>query len=311
MGTIRIFFALAVWSGIAGGVAGAVGQPLGGRMPQLASEAYVLIPEKGFTATQVHTRRLRPGTTEFIDLVNVFADSSFWLHQPNAALGNRFAFSDQLLMTMAVLPDAATGRVTWEPLATGALAAAQQVPIGAVLQDGYARLSAYRPGIIDFANATRRFDLRPVVRRDGQYWTTRNPVLTEYFVVSAQPRWFPTSTDAVTINYRARPFSPADLAALEQRLRAALPTEAARPNAAGEVAERLLLEKQEGATYTFWSLPPQVSDADLTATGVVALQFRPGIGVVSGKYPGYFGLGMDNGFNTFFDVISITPLSAK
>lgn len=289
------------------------GQSIDGNIPLSQYPVYVLIPTAGFSATQISTKRVRQGKSEYIDIINVLADiTPFMEHAsmtPGLALNAPF-YEDQLLVTMALLPNKSTGFVAWEPIEADTLKNKPQVALNKVLQDCYARLFAYKAAQ-PYVNAmTRRLDFRPVILRDGRYWTTHNTVLTEYFLVRGQPLWFLTGTDNVTINYHAQPFPRSEFYALKQRLTAAFPTQHDRPLIEGELQTKMLLEKKEGQTYFFWSIPPRVSDADITCFGAVDLQFREGIGIISGKYPDYFDLASENTVNTFFEVISIKPLTA-
>jgi hypothetical protein len=271
----------------------AVGQRIEGSLPAGAFYQYVEITNFGISATHVQTKRLRQNKTEFVDIINLLADNSLIPYQTQGSLSTPLDGphnTDQLLVTMAVLPDRATGLVTWEPLAPDSLRTKPSASVEAVFQDCYARIFAYKAGQPYPNYLTRRLDLRPIVRRAGRYWTTRNTVLTEYFLVRNQPRWFADATDNVTLNYKARVFSRADFAALTRQLALAFPKEAERPILAGELQTRLLLEKKAGTTYTFWSIPPHVTDAGLTFFGAGEVQFRPDVGVVSGKYATYFDL---------------------
>ncbi|AMR28077.1 hypothetical protein A0257_13900 [Hymenobacter psoromatis] len=294
----------------------ALGQQLAGSLPGGPYYQYVEITNVGLSATHVQTKRVRQGKSEFVDIINVLAGNDFFLRQEPTFAGSSLSAprdTDQLLVTMAVLPDLATGQVTWVPLAPDSLAARHTASLTAVLHDCFTQLVAYKAAQ-PYANAlTRRLDLRPVIWRDGRRWTTRNVVLTEYFLVRRQPQWFIESSDNVTLNYQTRVFSRADLAALQRRLAVAFPTEADRPLVAGELETKLLLERQDGLTYSFWSTRPGVFDLEpeLVYFGVTELQFRPGIGMVSGKFPTYFQLNDIATANTFFEVLKLIPLSAK
>ncbi|MDJ0364498.1 hypothetical protein QMK33_04990 [Hymenobacter sp. H14-R3] len=286
---------------------------LAGSLPGSQYDQYVEITNVGLSATHVQTRRMRQGKSEFVDIINVLADNIFFLRQEASFAGsglNDPYVSDQLLVTMAVLPDPATGRVMWVPLDPDSLATQHTASLTAVLHDCYARLFAYKAAL-PYANAlTRRLDLRPVIWRAGRRWTTRNMVLTEYFLVRRKPQWFIEGSDNVTLNYKARVFSRADLTALQRRVAVAFPKEEERPPVDGELQTKLLLERQDGLTYSFWSTQPQVTDLEpeLVYSGVVELQFRPGIGMVSGKFPTYFHLNDISTANTFFEVVSLTHL---
>lgn len=277
---------------------------------------YVEITNVDISATHVQTQRVRQGRREFVDIINVLVSNKFFSNQhlgfAGSSLNGPYS-SDQLLVTMAVLPDLATGKVTWVPIPADSITTRAQTSLPTVLQDCFTKLFAYKAALPYANGLTRRLDLRPVIWREGQRWTTHNVVLTEYFLVRRLPQWFMEGSDNATLNYNARVFSRADLAALQRRLAAAFPKEEERPLADGELQTKLLLEKQDGLTYTFWSTQPQVFDLEpeLAYLGVVELQFRPGIGMVSGKFPTYFQLPDASAANTFFEVTGLTPLPLK
>ncbi|WP_151086598.1 hypothetical protein [Hymenobacter baengnokdamensis] len=214
---------------------------------------------------------------------------------------------------MAVLPDEQTGQVTWQAVDVDTINSRIKLPLEAVLQDGVTNLLAYKRQLPRIIFLTRRLGWQPVIKRNGRYWTTQNEVLTEYFLVRTQPLWFAAFADNVTLNCGAQPFSPADLVALQKRVAAAFPNPATRPNVAFEVAgAKLVLASSAQQVYTFWSIPVEVFDAapEILYTGAVELKFKPGVGVISGKYPKHFHMSNDNGYNTFFDTVSTEIISS-
>jgi hypothetical protein len=134
-------------------------------------------------------------------------------------------------------------------------------------------------------------DFYPVIKRGKQYFTPRYQVLTEYFVVRNYPTWYPTSGDNALINCLAQPFTPHNYAVQQEAAVAASNLKAQPfPFLRRELTGKLLLWKTTGEDYTFWSMPPTVIHGGVAELGVEEFRFRPKVGLLSGKYPSYFGL---------------------
>lgn len=154
-------------------------------------------------------------------------------------------------------------------------------------------------------------DFYPVIKRGNQYFTPGYQVLTEYFVLRNYPTWYPTSSDNALINCLAQPFTPLNYA--EQQAAVAASDLKDRPELflRWELTGKLLLWKTSGEDYVFWSMPPTIIHGGVTESGVEEFRFRPKVGLISGKYPGYFGLEIISAGNTFFEVTSISKLADK
>lgn len=293
------------------------GQSNGRAFPLSAKRWYVVLPASDSEATLVKTKRLRQGRTEHVDIVNVFLPADFvrqTLQQTqDLRLLNGLFGRERLLVTMAVLPLPQSGQVRWVPIDLDSVAT-RQVSWPTVANDCYTRLFNHKavavPGVRD-EDQHRRMDFYPVIKRGTRYLTPAHQVLTDYFVVHPRPTWFPTLGDNVTINCLARPFAPDDLA----RLAAQRPTPVSPPHSPfapqQELTDKLLLRQVDGAVYTFWSMPHFASHGGVYESGAVEFQFQPTVGLVSGKYPAYFGLPATNSSETFFDVLQIERLVGK
>jgi hypothetical protein len=285
--------------------------------PLSSKRWYVVLPVGDSAATLVKTKRLRQGRTEYVDIVNVFLPADFvrqTLRQTqDLQLLNGLFGRERLLVTMAVLPLPQSGHVRWVPIDLDSIAT-RQVRWQTVANDCYARLFNYKavavPGVRD-EDRHRRMDFYPVIKRGTQYLTPAHQVLTDYFVVHPRATWFPTLADKVTINCRAQPFTPADLARLAaQRSTPVSPTPS--PFAPQwELTDKLLLRQVDGGVYTFWSVPHGSAHGGVYESGVVEFQFQPTVGVVSGKYPAYFGLPATSDLEPFFSVLEIERLVGK
>jgi len=272
--------------------------------------AYVLFPTAELTATHIKAQRIRNKKVEQLDILNVLLPSSFVTQKliDSKDIGDTgLRIHDELLITMSILPAITSGRVDWVPISLDSLTG-RQVAWPAVANDAYTRLFNYEAlggPAIDWSR--RRVDLRPIIKRGSQYFTTKQTVLTEYFVLRNKLTWYPTSGDNATINCLARPFTPVDYAGEAERIRTTMGTRS-EPNLRGELSTKLLLRKVENGTYTFWSLPPTIMDGGIAEFGIGELRFKPQVGIISGTYAQYFNLDVNDPSNTLFDTISIDKL---
>ncbi len=280
-------------------------------LPTSAARHYVVIPAAE-AATHVKTRRLRANRAEYLELLNVRLPSSFvrqkLLDTQDITLLTGLFAADELLVTLAILPDPRTGQVTWVPIDLDSVAT-RQVSWARVAADCYTRLfnfeAARNPKEL---YAHRRMDFQPVVKRGQQYFTPHYQVLTEYFVLRNYPAWYPTSGDNALINCLAHPFTPLDYAAQQTAVGTSELRNQPVPFLRGELAGRLFLRQVVDQEYYFWSMPFDVVHGGVAEHGVEEFRFRPGIGLVSGKYPSYFNLDGASDSNIFFDTISVSKL---
>lgn len=280
-----------------------------------AGFAYVVLPTSEFNVSHVKTKRAIAQGEEFLDFINVILPESFVLQKLTASrdIGATGLFvHDELLVTMAVLPDRNTHKVEWVEMKSDTLSSNRQVSWPEVANDCYSRLFNYKAvggPEVDFSR--RRTDLRPVIKRGTHYFTTKQSVLTEYYVLRNYPTWYPTAGDNATINCLARVFTRSDYAKeLEVSLASAPPGQPA-PRLRAELGTKLLLQKIDKGIYTFWSLLPTIADAGVAGFGAGDLRFKPGIGLISGKYAAYFDPPQGSKTDDFFDVLSIQQLTVK
>lgn len=286
-------------------------EPLG----YLPSTAYVLLPTNGPIVTQVTTRRAGAKGMEYLDLINVILPESFVLQQLTQSHDIGFTglfIHDELLVTMAVLPEQNSGRVRWIPVKPDTLATSRKVAWDVLAADCYTRLFNYKAiGGPEVDWSRRRMDLHPVIQRGTRYFTTQQPVLTEYYVLRNHPTWYPTIGDNATINCQARPFTKSDYAKQLESIKASVPPGQPAPRLRGELGTKLLLQNKEKDIYTLWSLAPSIMDGGIIEFGAGELRFKPAVGIISGKYTSYFNLSEANPLNRFFDLIDIQRLTGQ
>ncbi|WBA44175.1 hypothetical protein [Hymenobacter canadensis] len=265
---------------------------------------YVLLQDSSFHATWVQTERRVRGAHQALDIVNILVPEfriRYLTQHDRGDLRVRLAREDELLITMAVLPELQSGRVQWVRIRLDTLDPTCKLSMRALVAEGYEKLIAYRRAGNPYMNyETRRDDVKPVVYRDGQYWTTPDDVLTEVYVVHSRRTWYPTEADNVTLNPQARVFTRADIQRDMQAAQTAGGEEA--PELGLVLSSKLLLGKRTAARYEFWSFAPPIVDASLTYYGATEVAYEPGTGIVSAKYNEYFHLSAISPDNVFFTV---------
>ena len=279
-------------------------------LPTSAQHLYVVIPTGGVIATHVKTQRQRLKGTEYLELLNVILPASFvqqLIASGDIGLAGLLPH-DELLVTLAVLPDLSSGRVEWTPIQLDTVASTRRLAWSTVAGDCYTRLFNYkaaREAEVDWSR--RRLDLRPVLKQGKQYITPKQVVLTEYFVLRNHPTWYPTTSDNATINCLARPYPPLAYLKDQEAATAEGPPDLLLRK---ELGTKLLLQQVANGIYTFWSFPPSSETgvaSVLTACGIGDLRFQPGIGIISGRYSSYFGP-ITQQENTFFGLTSIEKI---
>jgi hypothetical protein len=285
--------------------------------PLSSKRWYVVLPATDSAVTLIKTKRVRQGQAEYVDIVNVFLPRDFvrqeLLRTQDIQLLNGLFSGDKLLITMAVLPQLPAGQVRWVPISLDSVAT-RVLSWQTVAQDCYTRLFNYQalrvPGMRD-EDKHRRMDFYPVIKRGNHYVTPAWQVLTDYFVLRPRVTWFPTSSDNVTINCLAHPFTYLDLINIDEQISSTTSPTHPPPSLHQELMDKLLLRKVEGPIYTFWSLPHWTSHESVYDTGAVEFQFQPTVGLLNGKYPGYFGLTDSRDPNPFFEVVQLERLAGK
>lgn len=95
-------------------------------LPIEPGRRYVIIPSTAPT-TYVKTKRLRADRTEYLELLNILLTNTFvrqkLLDTQDITLLTGLYTHDELLVTLAVLPDPRSGLVTWVPIDLDSVAA--------------------------------------------------------------------------------------------------------------------------------------------------------------------------------------------
>jgi hypothetical protein len=175
---------------------------------------YLLVTATVFKAANlVDTERTLPQGKQQLSILNISmpliqaARGSFSMHPSLVA-------ASTMLITLAIIPDKLDKQVHWQPIRLDTLAASQQINPTAFIDTCFQKLARYhRTGgqAMQDNYLTRSASVRPIIHRDGQYWTTSNYTLTELFLVCPVPFILPYETDNVTISVLARPYSAAQL----------------------------------------------------------------------------------------------------
>ena len=209
--------------------------------------------------------------------------------------------ADTLLVVFSVLPDA-RGAVHWDRLAPDTLPTDQLLPLRALVRAGAAAVAvSLRPGASLDHELTTSERLVPVVYRHGAYWAPRSGVLTQYVRVRTRAARRLAWPDYATLDV-GRPRVDRD--APWRTIRALLPADAPYPFRRFLPPLGLAVQEALGGVYTCWSRPEQTtSHPGARLSGLGTFDYRPGVGVLHGTYPGY--LSLLGWHHVFFDRVAV------
>ncbi|WP_324672097.1 hypothetical protein [Hymenobacter sp. GOD-10R] len=249
---------------------------------------YVLLHQVPAAVHHVVTERTTNGKHYRLELLNVLLPTSQIQQLQGDHFGATYQLKDQILITLGVLPDLQTGEIAWVPINPDTLGKQRELASTALFQNACDRIAAYkkRPGF--YGCKLRRDDVVPIVFRNGRYWTCRNTVLTEYFLVRTQPLTTPFQNDGLTINTAAPLFTAVELSQLMQNERQLKSPRDAAEYFFQNYDKKLFLGKRSQQTYEFWEPAYMIADAGITCTGAEEFRYQPNLGIISGKYSFYF-----------------------
>jgi hypothetical protein len=284
---------------------------LPGTPPYVSPYRYMLVKAEGFTAAHVvETERPWGTRTQQVSIVNL------QLPLQRAPVGlftlaPELVASSTMLMTLVVLPNETTGLAQWQPIKPDTIAPSRRVTAAVFADTCFRRLARYHRtgGRFSEDNAiTRSADIKPIIYRDGRYWTPASYTLTEVFLICPVPFILPQEADNVTISIEAKPFPFAQFEQ-EWKLGQRFYTNGRHPDVAQVLASKLFLEKQlADGTYEFYTAGTNIMDGGSYYTGADNFRYKPGIGLVSGKYSTHLNLGSQDVRNTFFTTKRITVI---
>lgn len=279
---------------------------------------YVMISGIGCSASITNTNRFRAGILEDLDIINVIVPkdtirtySNGYNSDNNVEIeSNGPLDNDEVLITMSILPDK-FGHVNWTIVNPDTIALKTRVRFSSLTRHCFERVFAFKKSQPEPNFLTRSISLRPIIKINGAYLTTSNSVLTDCFLLRDRATWFPDASDGITINCLAKPVTLQELTIIQNNINKSSTTLAVRPNILLELTAKILVERNEKQVVTFWSIPPRVLHADILFFGIGDFKFKPGTGIISGKYAEYFypgSLGKGGVGNSFFKTISTRPL---
>ena len=254
------------------------------------SRVYVVLPQDSlFTIHHVVAQapghwRNPTGTVslEIYDLLVPAAAVQRLIPASSSPSNDLFIPGDTLLITLAILPTD-VGTADWQPIALDTVPARCRLSVRDLVRDGLRHLSAYcAAGNAPNHLLLTRLNLFPVVRRQGQYWSPRSTVLTEYFLVRSLPVHLRTQINYAAINTKGPSLSRN---APWRVIGAWLPPEYQYRNL---WPIGLVHDSVHTSMYSFWSRPPVgTTHPTLRYFGSGQFIYKPGIGLISGKYPTY------------------------
>jgi hypothetical protein len=194
--------------------------------------------------------------------------------------------SDSLLITLSILPDS-QGNINWRLINLDTISSKYHTSLRKVIQDGAKRLAVYtRMGRPQDHLIVSRTNLRPIVKRQGQYWTPIDDVFTEYFLIRSRKISDLSQADYMTINIKG-PMVAYD--APYRTLRSLLPLGISYTYT-HTLPMGIVLSSKHNGIYQFWSraqaTPLHVPG--LHYYGNEIFEYKPGIGIISGSYHSYY-----------------------
>jgi hypothetical protein len=207
---------------------------------------------------------------------------------------------DTLLIALSVLPTNG-GLIVWKPITLDTIPFGHILTIADVVHDGVRRIEEYRKaGKPLDCLITSRINLFPIIKREERYWVPDTEVFTQYFVVQPLSTKSLAQADFVTINIKSPLVSPD---APWRTIRALLPAEI---NYEYTPYRGITLESIDKGVFAFWSSPfIGVSHPSRMHVGIGKFKYKPGIGIISGKYAQYFYNFNPFGYKINFNSITV------
>jgi len=250
---------------------------------------YLLITSKDFAgSTLVDAERILPAGKEQLSIINIDVPLAK-IAKGRFSMSTKLVSISSMLITFAIIPDKVDKQVHWQPIQLDTLPTSQRVVTETFIDTCFQRLARYHrmSGRIMQDNfITRSASIKPIIYRDGSYWTTSNYTLTEVFLVCPISFVFPFQGDNVTINTLSQPY-PSFLLEEEWNLENNFHLERSI-NTAELLASKVILEKKiDENTYDFHTFGTNTVDASDFYTGAGDFRYQKGIGLISGSYSLY------------------------
>ena len=251
--------------------------------------AYVLLNDSNFPIHHVLAQRTEKSKNTVsplsVEIYNILVPAAIIYQMSSVARQSDTVFNlkDTLLITLSVLPNN-KGKINWIPIDMDTIPVNHLLSLTDVVRDGKRRVEAYRlAGNPKDHLLTSRINLFPIVKRQGRFWTPSPYVLTEYFLIRSCVTKSLEGADYVVINDKS-PLVPFD--APWRDIRELLPK---KGNYEYSTAMGIVLSNKQRGVAEFWSRPEvNVSHPGLRHFGIGFFEYKPGIGLMSGKYPYYF-----------------------
>jgi hypothetical protein len=251
--------------------------------------AYVVLNDSHFPIHHVFAQRTEksasPMPSVSVEIYNLLVPAAI-VHQMSSVAKQSdsvFNLKDTLLISLSILPNN-KGKISWIPIDMDTIPVNHLLSLTDVVRDGKRRVELYRlAGNPKDHLLTSRINLFPIVKLQGRFWTPSTYVLTEYFLIRSYVTKSLESADYVVINDKS-PTVPFD--APWRDIRELLPK---KGNYKYSTAMGIVLSSKQRGIAEFWSRPEvNVSHPGLRHFGVGVFEYKPGIGLVSGKYAYYF-----------------------
>lgn len=236
---------------------------------------------------------------EYIEIFNIKAPMSKF---KKTLYDSFFQKNDTLLITMTVLPFK-DGRITWRRILIDSVNRQDIHKLYNIAAEGITRIKKYRQtGSPADHKIIIRDNLIPIIFSNNEYYIPEPYILTEYFHIVNKKENNSITSDLATINIHSRIISK-DSILKQIRINSNKP----RLQLSYAITAGNTLQAYRNGCYEFWSNPATVvSEPDPLHYGSGDFIYKPGIGILSGKYIGYFSESSKIASDCFFKTTSIT-----
>jgi len=270
----------------------------------LPSHVYVLLQDTAFPIHHIQAKNtannINEGRSISLEIYNLLL-STTTINQLAASSTPFLQKNDSLLITLSILPDS-QGKVNWQTIDLDTIHPKHYTSLQKVIEDGVKRLAAYvGAGRPQDHRIISRINLRPIVKRQGQYWTPVNEVFTEYFLIRTRKTSDLSRADYMTINIKSPVVAyNAPYRALRSLLPSSIPYAYTKSLPMGIA----LSDKYKGI-YRFWSRTPAtpLHVPGLRYYGNELFEYKPGIGIISGNYHSYYYPASNIELSAFFNYV--------
>jgi len=207
--------------------------------------------------------------------------------------------TDTLLISLSILP-LPDGQLVWKSIQADSLSKLPLLSIDALTKLANERIISYfHKGKPLNRVELSRDSIVPIVQRGNRYYLANTYVLTSFFIVRPHTIHSLNQADMATIDSNSPLFSADSLLNVAS-------SQSGNKHAQlwAAVQTGNIIQSKSSGYYEFWSNPRPSSHANWLYYGMDRFLYKPGIGIVSGKYEAFFSE-RNQFIDNFLDIVSI------